>query len=62
LKAESSVPPWRRLKNEKPELAVKKWEWRWKGLTGKGVAKVTEEGDAITVFAGRLNTFWRLSY
>jgi lysyl-tRNA synthetase class 2 len=33
----------------KSELSGKKWDVAMKGLTGKGVAKVTKEGDAITV-------------
>jgi len=34
---------------EKAGLSGKKWDVAMKGLTGKGVAKVTKEGDAITV-------------
>jgi lysyl-tRNA synthetase class 2 len=33
----------------KAELSGKKWDVAMKGLTGKGVAKVTKDGDAITV-------------
>jgi lysyl-tRNA synthetase class 2 len=33
----------------KSELSGKKWDVAMKGLTGKGVAKVTKDGDAITV-------------
>ena len=34
---------------EKAGLSGKKWDVAMKGLTGKGVAKVTKEGDAVTV-------------
>jgi len=33
----------------KAGLSGKKWDAAIKGLTGKGVAKVTKEGDAVTV-------------
>ena len=34
---------------EKAGLSGKKWDVAMKGLTGKGVAKVTKDGDAVTV-------------
>lgn len=47
LKAESPVAIG--LLKEKAGLSGKKWDVAMKGLTGKGIAKVTKEGDAVTV-------------
>lgn len=47
LKSESPVAI--DLLKEKAGLSGKKWDVAMKGLTGKGVAKVTKEGDSVTV-------------